>query len=174
MDQPVPARRALMRAVPIAAVSAFALASCGSEQRPRARDQERALAATAPESVAGAIARAKLAQLPRGIDAQLRPYTADVHSEAWAVGLALTGEVDVIERWISTSYGGEDRLPSADAETLTLPRRLQQAVEGITITRDWRWEDVAVIGTPVRRVVLVDPERPRTVRLDLSARLEWL
>lgn len=111
-----------------------------------------------------ALALADLAPAPEVSEPTLAPVEPADEFELWAVEVSFTAQADAVEDWVAQSWGPDDG-PGPAHVTFSEAKR----AFGIGDVPDtWRLADESVVGTPYQRIVLIDDQDPRTVRVHIA------
>lgn len=117
-----------------------------------------------PTTVAEALELAELAPVPEGVEAELLERQPANDLERWACEVTFTAAVDVVDPWLAQSYG--DHGPPARAWEITT--RAEEAFGIGEVPDTWLFESSSLSGVPYTRMVLIDDQDPRTVRVHLA------
>lgn len=153
-------RRSVLAVLPLGLTAL--LTSCTIERwtQPPAEEDD---GPVGPATAAEALELAEFAPAPDGVDAQLIERQPAGDFEQWACEVALTAPAEVIDPWLGQSYGDEG-LP-ARAHVTTTQAKATFDIGDVPDT--WLLEDVSLSGVPYERMVLIDDQDPRTVRVHL-------
>lgn len=154
-------RRALLTVLPLAAGAL--LAGCTDEQ-PATTPGTDAEHAQGPQRAEEALELAELAPAPDGVQVELAEIEPAGDFELWSREIRFTAPAEAVAAWAEQSFGEPD-LPGRAHVT---PSEVKEAFRIEDVPDTWRVENVSVVGTPYERMVLIDDQDPRTVRIHLA------
>lgn len=157
---PLCRRRLLLGMLPFGL--AFGLTSCTVDHW-TGQPEEESDGPSGPRTPEDALGLAQLAPAPDGAEVRLVERETGSDLERWACEVVLTAASETIDAWLGQCYE-DDGLPAPAHVTTT---EAKEAFGIGDVPESWRYENVSLSGVPYERMVLIDDQDPKTVRVHL-------